>query len=385
MSDEAAVWLSKLTLQNFRNHPSTALVLQPRCVVLTGNNGAGKTNLLEAISLLSPGRGMRRSPFKDMAYTGADGGWAVGATLNTPMDEEIRIGTALQSGFGEASGRIVRIGGETVQIGQLGTFMRVLWLVPAMDGLFTGAAGDRRRFLDRFVLAVDPGHGARVLSYEKIMRDRNKLLERTSWDAVWLSALEAQLAEVGVAVGMARHEAVSRLKRMIAERTEKEPTSPFPDAVLSIEGDFEPFIEGVAAVDAEEAYADRLADDRRRDAAAGRTLFGPHRSDLIVQHGPKEMEARLCSTGEQKALLIGLLLAHAENVASIHNGEPPLLLLDEIAAHLDEHRRFALFERILDIRAQAFMTGTDRALFQGLEGRAQFFDVDQGCISASRA
>ena len=374
----SGLWLSSLTLSAFRNYVSAKLTLPPGPVVLTGENGAGKTNCLEALSLLSPGRGMRRAAYEDMLHAGGGAPWAVSAVLETP-DGPVRIGTGLKAGAG-LSQRVVRVDGEPASINSLGEHLQVLWLVPAMDGLFTGAAGDRRRFIDRLVLAADPGHAARVTAFERVMRDRNRVLEDACADPAWLDALETQLSEQGVAVAIARRDAVARLSLTI-ERIRKEyPGDPFPFAEIGMAGDFEMMIARGAAVEAEDEYRAVLHSERRRDRAAGRTLSGPHRSDLIVRHGPKQMEARLCSTGEQKALLIGLILAHAMNVATLHNGRAPLLLLDEVAAHLDSVRRGALFSRILAMECQAFMTGTDTALFNALGGEAAFFSVENGVL-----
>ena len=372
-------WLSSLTLSAFRNYTSAKLALSPGPVVLTGENGAGKTNCLEALSLLSPGRGMRRTAYEDMQYGGSSVPWAVSAVLETP-DGSLRVGTGLRPGAG-GSQRQVRIDGEAASINSLGEHLQVLWLVPAMDGLFTGPAGDRRRFIDRLVLAADPGHAARVTAFERVMRDRNRVLEDPRADPAWLDALETQLSEQGVAVAIARRDAVLRLSETIERIRKEHPDDPFPFAEIAIAGDFEMLIAERAAVEAEDEYRAVLADERYRDRAAGRTLSGPHRSDLIVRHGPKQMEARLRSTGEQKALLIGLILAHAKNVAGLHDGRAPLLLLDEVAAHLDSLRRGALFSRILAMECQAFMTGTDAALFAELEGKAAFFLVENGVLT----
>jgi DNA replication and repair protein RecF len=255
-------------------------------------------------------------------------------------------------------------------------WLRVVWLTPAMDGLFPGPAGDRRRFLDRLVLAIDPGHGQRALDYEKAMRGRNRLLTEGSRDGAWFEAIETQMAETGVAIAAARAELV----RLLAAMIDRLPGSgPFPQADISLAGDLESEVAVAPAVDVEERFRRALANGRERDRAAGRTLDGPHRSDLLVRHRPKSMPAELCSTGEQKALLVGIVLSHARLTGEM-SGLTPILLLDEIAAHLDAGRRAALFSILEELNCQAFMTGTDAALFSSLAGRAQFLTVDHGSV-----
>lgn len=379
-ADGARPGLTALGLVDFRNY--AALDLRPSAdhVVLVGDNGAGKTNVLEAVSLLSPGRGLRRATLDGMARSGGPGGWTVSARL-AARDGVVRLGTAFEvgTGEGEARSRQIRIDGEAVKSAEdLIDFLTVLWLTPAMDGLFTGPASDRRRFLDRFVLALDPRHGTRVSLFEKTMRGRNRLLEEERPDAVWLAAIEAQMAELGVAIAAARVETVACLTRLIA--ASRDDGSPFPHADLALEGEIEAMAAaGGPASDTEDRYRRLLADGRRRDAGAGRTLEGPHRADLIVEHGPKGVLAERSSTGEQKALLIGLVLAHAQLVAETR-GRAPILLLDEIAAHLDERRRVSLFERLDALGGQCWMTGTDPSAFRNLAGRAQIFEVAGGGI-----
>jgi DNA replication and repair protein RecF len=370
-------YLSKLTLTNFRNYAALSLELAPGAVVLSGDNGAGKTNLLEAISLLTPGRGLRRAPYADVAREGGDGGFALHARIEGP-EGQVEIGTGISGGEAAGEGgRKVRINGAPARSAEdMLEWLRVVWLTPAMDGLFPGPAADRRRFLDRLVLAIDPGHGQRALDYEKAMRGRNRLLTEGSRDGAWFDAIETQMAETGVAIAAARAELV----RLLAAMIDRLPGSgPFPQADISLAGDLESEVAAAPAVDVEERYRRALANGRERDRAAGRTLDGPHRSDLVVRHRPKSMPAELCSTGEQKALLVGIVLSHARLTGEM-SGLTPILLLDEIAAHLDAGRRAALFSILEELNCQAFMTGTDAALFSSLEGRAQFLTVDHGSV-----
>ncbi|PBB27237.1 MULTISPECIES: DNA replication/repair protein RecF [unclassified Mesorhizobium] len=371
----AQTHISKLTLTNFRNYAALAIDLAPGAVVFSGDNGAGKTNLLEAISFLTPGRGLRRAPYADVAREGGDGGFALHAQLDGP-DGQVEIGTGISVGEGEG-GRRVRINGATARSAEdMLEWLRVVWLTPAMDALFTGPAADRRRFLDRLVLAIDPGHGQRALDYEKAMRGRNRLLTDGSRDDRWFEAIETQMAETGVAIAAARAELVRLLAAMIDRLPD---TGPFPQADISLSGDLEAEVSSAPAVDVEERFRRALAGGRDRDRAAGRTLEGPHRSDLLVRHRPKAMPAELCSTGEQKALLVGIVLSHARLTGEM-SGMTPILLLDEIAAHLDGGRRAALFSILEELNCQAFMTGTDAALFSSLRGRAQFLTVDHGTV-----
>ncbi|TPO00898.1 DNA replication/repair protein RecF [Mesorhizobium sp. B1-1-5] len=370
-------YVSKLVLTNFRNYATLSLELAPGAVVLSGDNGAGKTNLLEAVSLLTPGRGLRRAPYGDVAREGGDGGFALHARIEGP-EGQVEIGTGISGGDAAGEGgRKVRINGAPARSAEdMLEWLRVVWLTPAMDGLFPGPAADRRRFLDRLVLAIDPGHGQRALDYEKAMRGRNRLLTEGSRDRAWFDAIETQMAETGVAIAAARAELV----RLLAAMIDRLPGSgPFPQADISLAGDLESEIAVAPAVDVEERFRRLLASGRERDRAAGRTLDGPHRSDLVVRHRPKSMPAELCSTGEQKALLVGIVLSHARLTGEM-SGLTPILLLDEIAAHLDAGRRAALFSILEELNCQAFMTGTDAALFSSLAGRAQFLTVDHGNV-----
>jgi len=351
--------LSRLILTDFRNHAEAVLHPGRGFVVLTGENGAGKTNVLEAVSLLAPGRGLRRAPLVEMARQGGGGGFGVAATL----DGEVEIGTGTQASAPDR--RIVRINGANHSATALAEWLTVLWLTPAMDRLFVEPASERRRFLDRLTLALNPGHAHHANRYEAAMRARNRLLaDDGTPDATWLTALEAQMAEHGAAIDAARRETVTMLAGRLADR----PAGPFARAGLALEG-----WESAAGLVTD------LAQGRHRDAAAGRTLVGPHRSDLAVTHLDKDQPAALCSTGEQKALLLGLVLAHAELVAD-RTGRAPILLLDEVAAHLDPARRAALFDRLAATGSQVWMTGTERAPFERI-GDATWLTVADGRVN----
>lgn len=364
--------VTKLTLVDFRSYAGLDLALSGRHVVLTGENGAGKTNLLEAVSLLAPGRGLRRARLDAMTRLGGDG-WTVSAAL--ARDRLVtRIGSALETGGEGERSRRIRIDGTTLRSSdELADHVALLWLTPAQDGLFTGPAAERRRFLDRLVTTLHPGHGTHVSAFERAMRGRNRLLEDERWDAGWLAAIEAQMAELAVAVAAARVETVACLAGLIAAA--RDDASPFPHAELALEGALEAALAGGATSGAaEDDYRTGLAETRGRDRAAGRTLDGPHRSDLHVTHGPKGMPADQSSTGEQKALLVGLVMAQARLVARL-TGRPPLLLLDEIAAHLDPRRRAALFGLLDDIGGQCWMTGTDASAFAAIAAKADMVEV----------
>jgi DNA replication and repair protein RecF len=371
------VAISRLKLANFRNYATADIAFEPGLVVLAGENGAGKTNLLEAVSLLTPGRGLRRAAYADMQGKTGTAGFAIHATVENPDGEtEIGTGTAGSTGGDGENGRKVRINGANASADELMERLRVAWLTPAMDALFTGPAGDRRRYLDRLVLAIDPAHGRRALDYEKAMRGRNRLLAEDSRDGPWFEAIEAQMAETGVAIAAARMELLQLMRAMIEKLPEG---GPFPKADVAIDGDLERQIADRPAVEIEEGLIRQLAGDRGRDRAAGRTLAGPHRSDLLVRHRPKDMAAEFCSTGEQKALLVGMTLAHARLTAEV-SGMTPILLLDEIAAHLDEGRRAALFSILRESGGQTLMTGTDAALFSSIADQAQFLTVANGTV-----
>ena len=374
----AAVVSLKLT--GFRNYAALSLVLDRRSVVLTGPNGAGKTNLLEAISFLSPGRGLRRAQLDEVARRPSDGAWGVAATIaNASGDAEIGTGILLGA-EGPETRRATRVNHAPARsTDALLEHLRVIWLTPSMDGLFTGPASDRRHFLDRAVLAIDKGHGTRVNAFERAMRGRNKLLADSGPDrnGDWLDAIETEMAELGVAIAAARREWASLIAGLIAAGDRD---SSFPFAEIALEGMLEHELDGHPASVVEDLYRTELAGERPHDSAAGRTLTGPHRSDLRVRHGPKQAAAETCSTGEQKALLIGLILAEAQLAAQL-SGETPVVLLDEIAAHLDEVRREALFRVLDELGCQAFMTGTDAAVFLPLGEKAQHFTVRDAIVT----
>ncbi|WP_294191466.1 DNA replication/repair protein RecF [uncultured Sphingomonas sp.] len=337
--------LSRLMLTDFRNHADLQLSPARGFVVLTGHNGAGKTNVLEAVSLLAPGRGLRRASLSQMARSDGPGGFGVAATLNDGV--EIATGTLATA----PERRVVRVSGANASAGALAERLSVLWLTPAMDRLFVEPAGERRRFLDRLTLALHPGHAAETQRYDRAMRDRNRLLAEEAPEPAWLDALEAQMVRHGSALDAARRTSVAALE----ERLRDAPAIDFPRASIVLEG----------WSDDADAFAAALRQGRARDAAAGRALVGPHRVDLLVTHVDKGAPAALASTGEQKALLLGMVLAHAELVAE-RRGAAPVLLLDEVAAHLDPARRAALFAR-LSGRGQVWMTGTERALFDAAD------------------
>jgi DNA replication and repair protein RecF len=359
----------RLAVSEFRCYRRAELETDGLGVVLTGPNGAGKTNLLEAASLLAPGRGLRRAGLAEIERHGACTRWAVSATVSGPAGA-IVIGTGRDPEAGEGSERrVVRIDGQPQRgPAALGAHMALSWLTPAMDRLFADGPGARRRFVDRLVLGFDPDHARRVAAYDQAMRERARLLEAGGADPIWLGALEATMAAEGVAVAAAR-------KALVARLAAAAPTDgPFPAPGLAMTGELAGWLETMPALAAEERLAASLAAARRRDAEAGRAGAGPHRDDLAVTWPAKGQPARLCSTGEQKALLVAIVLAHARAVAA-ERGRAPLLLLDEIAAHLDAQRRQALFREIAGIGCQAWMTGTDEMLFAPLAGKARFFRV----------
>ena len=370
----------RLILADFRSYQALDLALDAHMVVLTGENGAGKTNVLEALSLLAPGRGLRRAELADCARIGGRGGFAVSVEIEAES-HRVQLGVGLDppDDDNDKQARRFRINRMPAPSGRaLADHLRSVWLTPAMDQLFTGPAGDRRKFLDRLVLAVDPDHGARANALERALRNRNRLLEEGAADRRWIEAAEHEVAELAIAVAAARHDTVARLAALIlAKRSE---ASPFPFAEIALEGEIEALVAGMPALAAEDRYRAMLADNRGRDAAAGRTLIGPHTSDLAVRHGPKQLEARQCSTGEQKALLTGLVLAHAHLVAAA-SGIVPIVLLDEIAAHFDPKRRAALFDELAAIGGQVWMTGADDAAFSELTHRAQILRVTPGRIT----
>tara|TARA_R110000782_G_scaffold78293_5_gene156103 strand:+ start:94699 stop:95769 length:1071 start_codon:yes stop_codon:yes gene_type:complete len=353
--------LDRLTLSDFRNHEDALIVPRHSFVLLTGQNGAGKTNILEAVSLLAPGRGLRGATLGQMARQGGRGGFGVAGQV-----DGVTIGTGTSPDAPER--RQVRIGGAPSAASALAEHLSVIWLTPAMDRIFSESAGGRRRFLDRLTLALHPTHATHSARYEAAMRARNKLLNDSAraWDEHWLGALEAQMEEHGGAITVARADLVARLGAQLEGRFDTR----FARPRLMLE-----------MLDSGEApLGSRLREGRRRDAAAGRTLAGPHRSDLVVTHEAKGQAAALCSTGEQKALLLSILLAHAALVREA-TGRPPVLLLDEVAAHLDPARRGALFERLAETGSQTWMTGTEAALFDGITAATRLH-VEEGRVIA---
>ncbi|WP_271202216.1 DNA replication/repair protein RecF [Methylopila turkensis] len=372
--------VTRLRLANFRSYAALDLAAGEGSVALVGPNGAGKTNILEAISLLAPGRGLRRAPHGEFARVGGDGSWAVAAEV-AGDDGTARLGTGTEPSQ-EGAGRRCRVDGAPVPgAGAFAAHLRLVWLTPDLDGLFRGSAGDRRRFLDRLVLAVDPEHAGRASGLEKALRSRNRLLEE-SGEPRWIDAVERELAELAVAIAAARLDVARRLAGLIAEGAD--PASPFPSADIALDGTLEAELAHRPATEVEDAYRARLGRGRPRDRAAGRTLEGPHLSDLVVRHAAKDMPAEKCSTGEQKALLVGLVLAHARLVARL-DGRAPVALLDEISAHLDPARRAALYADLDALGAQVWLTGADPAAFAELGPRATVFSVADGAVLRARA
>jgi len=365
----------RLTLNNFRNYHAASLEVDAATIALVGANGAGKTNLIEAISFLAPGRGLRRATLDEVAFSEGDGAWAVAAevegalglaTLGTGIERPADDGATIQ--------RKCRIDREPV--GSPAAFadhLRVVWLVPAMDTLFAGAPSERRRFLDRLVLAVDAEHASRVNALERALRSRNRLLEEPRPDPHWLDAVEHETAELAVAVAGMRVETVRRLETVLTSRK----GSAFPPADIALDGWMEQLIPAHPAVDIEERYRAVLRDNRARDAAAGRTLDGPHLTDFKVVYAPKAVPAADASTGEQKALLIGLVLAHTRLITEM-TAQAPILLLDEVVAHLDPARRAALHGELAQLGTQVWMTGADPALFAEIADDAAVVEVTSG-------
>lgn len=377
----ARLFIRTLKLTDFRNYAQARLDLDARPVVFVGDNGAGKTNLLEAASLLGAGHGLRGRPYAELARKDGAGGFAIAATAMT-QHGEVEIGTGFLSGTREeGTGRTVRIAGKERSAGALGDYVRHVFLIPAMDGLFTGSASERRRFLDRLVLAIDPKMRTPLNRYDRAMRQRNRLFQMREHSRALFEGLEEQMAEAGVAIAAARLDAVERLTALIEETREAQGEGPFPHAVLALHGTLETELAGRSATEVEDFFRILLEEGRERDRAASRTLEGTHLSDLLVVHGPKNAPASQCSSGEQKALLLGLVLAKAELI-KILEGTAPLVLLDEVAAHLDAARREALFGEILRLGSQAWMTGTDRELFSPIAKDAQILAVNRGSINA---
>lgn len=352
--------LTRLTLSDYRNYAAATVLPGLMFNVLTGENGAGKTNILEAVSLLAPGRGLRGAALSEVARQGGPGGFGVSAQLG-----DVALGTGAVASSPDR--RIVRINGANASANALSEWLSIVWLTPAMDRLFMEGAGERRRFLDRLVLALEPAHARHAARYEAAMRQRNRLLSAEGApDADWLTALETQMVEHGIAIAEAR----ARMIAVLAARLADAPEGPFARADIALDG--------WLATDPLR-FADDLRLGRARDAGAGRTLAGPHRTDLAVTHRAKNQPAAKCSTGEQKALLLGIVLAHADLVAD-RVQRRPILLLDEVAAHLDPSRRAALFDRLAAAGGQVWMTGTEKALFSALGSAACAFEVRDGTV-----
>jgi DNA replication and repair protein RecF len=378
-----AVRLRRLTLTNFRSYHAAQIEVGGGPIVLIGPNGAGKTNLIEAISWLAPGRGLRRATLDEVAFSEGDGSWAVSVEVEGALGLA-SLGTGIDPPGAETAPatRRCRIDREPVASATpFADHLRVIWLVPAMDALFNGPASERRRFLDRLVLAVDAEHASRVAALERSLRSRNRLLEEPRPDPQWLDAIEHETAELAVAVAALRVETVGRLQAALGGS--RDPVSLFPAAAIALDGWMERLIPQHPAVEVEDRYRALLRDNRPRDAAAGRTLEGPHLTDLAVIHLAKGMPAADASTGEQKALLIGLVLAHAGLLAEM-TGYAPVLLLDEVVAHLDPGRRAALYDALARLDAQVFMTGADPVAFDDVVERAELFTVGAGRVERRR-
>ncbi|HVI51037.1 MAG TPA: DNA replication/repair protein RecF [Candidatus Sulfotelmatobacter sp.] len=371
--------VSRLTLSDFRCYSFLRLETEGRPVVLTGANGAGKTNILEALSFLAPGRGLRRAKLSDIARysAGSEPGtapWAVAAQLDRDDEGARDLGTGRDAG---SERRLVRIDGHPARSqSKLSDVLSVLWLTPAMDRLFLEGATGRRRFLDRLVLGFDSAHAGRATAYEHAMRERTRLLREGRFDPSWLALLEQDMARLGAAIAEARRSTAARLNAAC-----RQGIGPFPAAILAVSGNVDAALAEAGSQERlEEWLKGQLAACRRRDAEAGGATIGPHRSDLLVRHGTKNLPAEQCSTGEQKAVLVAIVLGQAR-VQTAERGQAPILLLDEIAAHLDQTRRAALFDELCALSAQSWMTGTEKTLFADLGTRGQFFRVDDAVVS----
>jgi DNA replication and repair protein RecF len=371
----------RLTLTNFRNYHSASLESAAKMVVLVGANGAGKTNLIEAVSFFAPGRGLRRATLDEVAFAEGDGAWAVSAEIEGALGLAT-LGTGIERPVEDNTTTVRKCRIDREPVGSAAAFadhLRVIWLTPAMDTLFTGAPSERRRFLDRFALAIDAEHSTRVNALERSLRSRNRLLEDARPDAHWLDAVEHETAELAVAVASQRVETMRRLEAVLASRKD----SAFPPAEIALDGWMEQLIPNHPAAEIEERYRAVLRDNRARDAAAGRTLDGPHLTDMKVTYAAKGTPAADASTGEQKALLIGLVLAHARLIAEM-TGFAPTLLLDEVVAHLDPSRREALHGELEQLGAQVFMTGADPALFVEIGDEALRVEVAAGRLGIGK-
>jgi len=377
-----SLFVAHLTLADFRNHAALELDLDSRPVCLFGPNGAGKTNILEALTMLAPGRGLRGASLVDVARAGDEmraQPWAVSARIVQDGLESI-LGAGAERTLEGGVKRVSRRDGQPATASELAEAARMTWLTPAMDRLWSGSAGDRRRFFDRLTLARASEHGSAAAAYERAMRERQRLLSERVFDDAWLGGLEREMSAHGAAIAAARVETLQRLQDAIDAR----PDGAFPKAILALEGLLEQrFENGAKSADVEEDFAELLRDVRGRDSGAGRALDGPHRSDLKARHAAKNMDADQCSTGEQKALLVGLTLAQARALAGDPGAGPSLILIDEAAAHLDSVRRAALFDELLANPGQAWLTGTDQNLFEAFGARAQVFEVRDGVVRAA--
>jgi DNA replication and repair protein RecF len=382
-SAPARLAVTRLMLTDFRGYAAARLAVDERPVVLTGANGAGKTNLLEAISFLAPGRGIRRARLTEIdrrvppakPSAAAPGAWTVAATVATPRGA-VQIGTGRDGASESGERRLLRIDGAPAKSqAALAEHVSLVWLTPQMDRLFLEGSAPRRRFLDRLVYGFDPEHAARVGAYEQAMRERARLLRDGPADPAWLGALEERMAECGIAVAAARRDVTARLDAVC-----RRARGPFPGAELALTGEIEQRLGAMPALAAEEELCQRLAAARRIDGDSGTTTVGPHRGDFAVRHAGTGMAAAQCSTGEQKALLIAVLLAQARLQAELR-GTAPVMLLDEVTAHLDAERRAALFQEIVGLGLQAWFAGTEPGLFAELEGFGQFFSVTDGTIA----
>lgn len=376
---------NRLDLTDFRNYPKLRIELAeggPPMVVLAGENGAGKTNLLEALSYLGPGRGLRGARLSDVTTKDAKGGWAVSGRLTRP-GETCQIGCGIEIAEGQEFGpgrarRIVVCDGQKLSgSSALAPMLTIIWLTPRMDRLFQDGASERRRFFDQLVTGLYPDHASQVSAFEKAMRERIRLLtdDRNAGDEAWLSALERRMAEHGIALAAARLEVLALIRSHLAFANDAH--FPLPD--IGLEGEVEEMVSSLSALEAEETFVALLKGNRRADQKAGRTLRGPHKTDLLALHPDKGLVAGQCSTGEQKAMLIGILLAAVRLQVTVKE-RPPVLLLDEVIAHLDENRRRALFKELVALGVQTWMTGTDPKLFQPLKGKAQFLSVKDGTV-----
>ncbi len=351
-------------------------------IVLYGANGAGKTNILEAVSLLSPGRGIRGARVRDVQKNDAIDPWAIAGVLDFAYGEEVRLGTGLDPASRTGSEkRTVRINGQTAK-GQtkLAEYLSCVWLTPQMDRLFLDSSRERRKFLDRLVFTFDPGHSGRVTRYENALAQRSKLLKDGTFDQTWLSGLEGQMAETAIAIAAARLDFAARLQAACDAAAKDGGDEYFPKAQFKVKGILEEMLHQAPALEVEDHFKDRLVQSRERDAITGGAAVGPHKSDLLVHYAAKNMPADQCSTGEQKALLIGLILAHARLIKA-ERGRPPLLLLDEVAAHLDDGRRRALYAILQELGAQVWLTGTEENLFSDIRDTAQFFEIARSSIT----